>query len=271
MHATNGPTRRFGVGQVLLLSLIVTLALGAVSPQPATGTVGDRPTFRATVPTPDAGVVQLIEQAQSADYWVRIQTGQDVTYFKGSESCPSCDPANEAEFFQRPQLIADGEMFWMRLATESWALNVRPSADSAGTYELFVTPRQPNTELTDEMLSEIGDALAPFNVLPSDASALGFAAYSQPSDPQPPQGVAMTPALYGFLQAPDWAEAASERGVARSGLRAVVEVELSSGSAELPSGLDLVVESRSGTTAQVQALIPQLDDLARAAGVRMVR
>ncbi len=271
MRAMNGPTRRFRVGQVLLLSLLVTLALGAVSSTPVTGTVGDRPTFRATVPTPDAGVVQLIERAQSADYWVRIQTGQDVTYFKGSESCPSCDQANEAEFFQRPQLIVDGEMVWMRLAAESWTLNFRPSADSADTYELFVAPRQPNTELTDEILTQVDEALAPFEVLPGDATSLDFAAYNPPSDPGPPQGVAMTPALYGFLQASDWTVAASERGVARSGLRAVVDVELSSGSAELPSDLDLVVESRSGDTARVQALIPQLDDLARASSVQNVQ
>lgn len=271
MHTTNGPTRRFRLGPALLLSLIATLALGAVSSTPATGAVGDRPTFRATVPTPDAGVVQLIDQARSADYWVRIQTGQDVTYFKGNESCPSCDPANEAEFFQRPQLVVDGELFWMRLATESWTLNVRPSADSAGSYELFVAPRQPNTELSDEILTQVDEALAPFGVLPGDATSLDFAAYNPPSDPEPPQGVNLTPALYGLLNASDWAEAAADRDVARSGLRAVVEVELSSGSAELPSDLNLIVESRSGDTAQVQVLIPQLDDLARAASVSMVR
>ncbi len=267
--AVTAPTRRLGLG-AMLITLVGLFALGAGG-MTSNAAVGDQAHFRATFDAPSASVVEIIQQAQSADYWVRVQTGTDVTYFKGSQPCPSCDPANEREFFQRPQLIADGQMIWMRLTGETWELNLRPTPEGAGTYALLVSPLLPKAELTDEMLSEIGDALAPFDLLPSSPSSLDFSAYSQPSDPQPPQGVNLTSALYGFLNAPDWAEASSERGVPRSGLRAVVDVELGSSSTELPSGLDLIVESRSGATARVQALIPQLDDLAQAASVRNVQ
>lgn len=270
-NGMNGAKAQSSVGRMLALGFIMTLALGLISSAPSTAAVSEQAQFRATFDAPSASVVEVIQQAQASDYWVRIQTGQDVTYFKGDESCPSCDPANEAEFFQRPQLIADGEMFWLRLANDRWELNLRPAADATGTYALFVAPRLPDTELSDEMLTQVDDALAPFNVLPNDATSLDFAAYSQPSDPEPPQGLNLAPVLYGLLNAPDWTEAAAERDVTRSGLRAVVEAELSSSSAELPSDLDLIVESRSGDTAQVQVLIPQLDDLAENPNIREVR
>lgn len=271
MDALKGPMRRSHAGFVLMMGLLLTLALGVASSAPGTAAVSDQAHFRATFPAPSASVVTIIQEAQASDYWVRVQTGRDITYFKGSQPCPSCDPANESEFFQRPQLIADGQMFWMRLANENWELNLRPTPGRANTYALIVSPRLPNTELTGEMLAQIGDALSTFGVLPNSPSSLSFSPYSQPSDPQPPQGVNMTPALHGFLQTPDWAEAATERGVTRSGLRAVVDVALSSSSADLPAGLDLVVESRSGNGARVQVLIPQLNDLARAGSVSMVR
>ena len=71
--------------------------------------------------------------------------------------------------------------------------------------------------------------------------------------------------------APDWVDYASTNGIDLSGLRAVVIVELRSPEAELPDGLNLVVEARNGGLVRAEALIHRLADLARDPQVAFVR
>lgn len=221
--------------------------------------------FRATLPPQQVDILHIIQTAQQLNYWIRIQTGEDVMYLKGQTPCSACDPSQEASFFTTPQLHVDGQNFWIRLDEQDWRLNLRPAASG---LELIVSPKLPKTELTTEDLNEIRSALGPFGLLPAE---LSFEPLVPPAKPVPPEGVRLDSILYGLMLAPDWKLYAQEKGLELSGLRARVLVELTSAEAQPPVGLDLVIEARNGPLVRAQALIHRLEELARDPIVAFVR
>ena len=226
--------------------------------------------FRALIPTPSANVVSVIGTAQQLGYWIRIQTGQDVTYLQGGQPCPSCDPSQESQFFQPPQLIVDGQGFWIRLDQPQWRVNLRPATQTAG-YEFIVSPKLPKTSLSDNDLTAILEALAPFNVLPRQSASLQLETMIQPTKPVPPEGARIDSVLYGLTLAPDWMDYAQQQNIGLSGLRAKVVVELTSAQASLPENVELIATSRTGALVSAQARIDQLVRLASAPSVAFVR
>lgn len=226
--------------------------------------------FRAVVQTPSTDVVNVIETAQAQGYWIRIQTGQDVTYLQGSQPCSSCEPNRESQFFKPPQLIVDGERFWIRLDEAQWRVNLRP-APQTSSYELIVSPKLPKTGLSSDDLDAILDTLAPFEVLPTQTTSLQLDPMAQPSKPVPPENAQIDSVLYGLTQAPDWMDYAERQNLSLSGLRAEVIVELTSAEASLPDGIDLVATSRNGALISAQARVDQLVRLASAPSVAFVR
>lgn len=226
--------------------------------------------FRTVVPSPSTDVVNVIQTAQQQGYWIRIQTGQDVTYLQGSQPCPSCDPSQESQFFQPPQLMVDGQQFWIRLDKPQWRVNLRPAPQTDG-YEFIVSPKLPKTSLSDDDLNAILDTLAPFGVLPTQSASLQLETMIPPTKPVPPEGTSIDSVLFGLTQAPDWMDYAREQNIALSGLRAEVIVELTSADASLPDGVDLVATSRTGALVSAQARIGQLVRLASASSVAFLR
>ncbi len=226
--------------------------------------------FRTVVPTPSTDVVSVIETAQQQGYWIRIQTGEDITYLQGSQPCPSCEPSQESQFFQPPQLIVDGQQFWIRLDEPQWRVNLRPAPQTA-SYEFIVSPKLPKTSLSDNDVNAILDTLKPFGVLPTQSASLQLETMIPPTKPVPPEGARIDSVLYGLTQAPDWTDYAQQQNIELSGLRAQVIVELTSADASLPDGVDLVATSRSGALVSAQARIDQLVRLASASSVAFVR
>jgi hypothetical protein len=225
--------------------------------------------YRAALPPQPVEIIKIIETAQGLDYWIRIQVGQDVTYIKGQTPCTACDPNREEEFFLPPQLHVDGGWFWIRLDEENWRLNLRPSPQAS--YELIVSPKLPKTTLTTEDVEEIAATLGPFGVLPIQTASLEFEPLIPQSKPIPPEGVRLDSVLYGLMLAPDWKDYAQVRQIELSGLRAVVIIELATPGAQLPEGLDLIIERRSIGLVRAQALIHRLAELARDPAVAFVR
>lgn len=226
--------------------------------------------FRTVVQTPSTDVVSVIETAQQQGYWIRIQTEQDVSYLQGSQPCPSCDPNQESQFFKPPQLIVDGQQFWIRLDEPEWRVNLRP-APQTRSYELIVSPKLPKTSVCANDLDAILDALSPFGVLPTQSTSLQLEPMTQPSKPEPPEGARIDSVLYGLTLAPDWTDYAQQQDIALSGLRVEVIVELTSSDVSLPDGIDLVATSRSGALVRAQVRIDQLVRLASAPSVAFVR
>ncbi len=258
-----------GLGATLLvLSTLIGFWMNTSSTGAA---VGAQSPFRALLPPPQNDILSVIQAAQGLDYWIRIQTGRDVTYLKGLLPCTSCSPLQEEQFFTPPQLHVDGQNFWIRLDEPNWRLNLRPSPDVPMGYELIVSPNVPKSELSSEDVSEILSTFSPLGVLPTQTGSLKFEPLIPSSKAAPPEGVRLDSVLYGLMLAPDWKDYASTNQIELSGLRAVVIVELNSPDAELPEGLNLVIESRSGGLVRAQALIHRLADLARDPAVTFVR
>lgn len=255
------------IGALLGLGPTASAQTGALF---GTANVDTERHFRAFVPTPSTDVVSVIGTAQQLGYWIRIQTGTDITYLQGGQPCPSCDPNQEATFFQPPQLIVDGQEFWIRLDEPQWRVNVRPATQTAG-YEFIVSPKLPKTSLSDNDLNAILDTLAPFNVLPQQSASLQLETMIQPTKPVPPEGARIDSVLYGLTLAPDWMDYAQQQNIGLSGLRADVIVELTSAQASLPEDVDLIATSRTGALVSAQARIDQLVRLASAPSVAFVR
>jgi hypothetical protein len=225
--------------------------------------------FRALLPPQATDILHVIQTAQERDYWIRIQTGLDVTYLKGQASCTACDPAQEAQFFTPPQLYVDGLNFWVRTDEENWRMNLRPAYSMPMAYEVIVSPKLPRTEISPADLDQIASRLRSFGL--NQTASLSFEPLIPIDKPEPPEGARIDSVLYGLLLAPDWKDYASANGIDLSGLRARVIVELSSSEAELPDALQLVVEARTGNLVRVQVLIHRLVELARDAAVSFVR
>lgn len=227
--------------------------------------------YHAYLAQPTVNIVEVIQTAQELNYWIRIQTGADVTYLQGEMPCPTCDPAQEAQFFRPPRLYVDGSDFWIHLDEVDWTLHLRPAAHSASSYELVVSPKLPKTQVTAEDLANIRATLAPFGVLPDQGAPLEFEPLIPPTKPEPPEGTRMDSVLYGLTLAPDWVDYARRSEIGLSGLRAKVIIELASAGADPPGDLDLVIESRSDELVRAQVLIHQLVELARRPSVAFVR
>lgn len=261
--------RLIGIGVGMGMAVLASLGMGADGPAAGTtaGMSVEAPRhWRAPLTRPSAPTVEVIEQAQGLAYWIRIQTGEDVIYLKGERPCSTCDPEEEGRFFRPPQLIVDGQRFWIRLDEPGWRLNLRPAP--GGDYELFLSTEPPKTEITEADLQAVRSALTPFGVLPA---RLELTPYVPPEKPEPPEGVRLDSLLYGLTLAPDWTDYALAHGLELSGLRAVVVVELTSPEARPPEGLDLVVESRSERLLRAQVLIHRLAELASDPAVSFVR
>ena len=231
--------------------------------------VGAQRHFRAILPPQSTDVLSLIQTAQGLDYWIRIQTGLDVTYLKGVMLCAACNTAQEEQFFTPPQLYVDGQSYWLRMDDLNWRVNLRPSSTVPMSYELIVSPKLSREELTAEDLREIASLLRPFVNTPIES--LSFEPLLPPSKPEPPEGVKMDSVLYGLTLSPDWKDYATTNGIELSGLRAAVIVELSSADAELSAGLNLVIEAQSSGQLRAQALIHRLADLSRDPAANFVR
>jgi hypothetical protein len=228
--------------------------------------------YHATVTLTAANPLQIISTAQNSDYWIRIQTGTDITYLKGKEPCTQCNPAQESSFFQMPRLYVDGQRFWIQIQVSDMEVHLRPqSASMQLQYELIISPALPKTELSAEDLSKVQDALAPFGFLSMPVTSLTLDPLTTSSKIQPPAGVQIDSVLYGLISAPDWNDYAQLNGITLSGLRARVLIELTSPDIQLPDSLDLVVESRSDNFVRVQAPVYRLAELASQPGVKFVR
>lgn len=237
----------------------------ALDPMGGTAFVDTERHFRAELARPSVAIVDVIQEAQRQDYWIRIQTGTDITYLKGNRPCPTCQPEQEAQFFKPPQLFVDGQRFWVRLDEPDWRLNLRPSSAPSG-YQLIVSPKLPKKDVTSQDLNRIRSVLGPFGVLPP---SIDLEPFSPPMKPKPPQDARIDSVLYGLTLSPDWVDYARQNGIELSGLRAEVIVELASADVPLPQ--DLIVESRSDQLVRAQALIPKLIALARLSRVDFVR
>jgi len=205
-------------------------------------------------------------RAQTLGWWVRIQTGFEVTYFQGQERCESCESASEQQFFDLPQLVVDEGQFMVRLETALFRLNLRPNVNGDGGEELVLVMKQSAPQAT--VNAQLRDVLDPIGV------ALGN---NLTFEPVPPAGKTTTPlptglrldeVLYRLTQAPDWVEFANEQGLFLSGIRVRVVLELA-GTQE--PDLGLLVEQRAGAGLRAQALISQLVTLAQDPTVRRVR
>ena len=226
--------------------------------------------FRALLPSVPLNVLEIVRTAQQLGYWIRIQTDENVTYLHGRTPCSACDPSQERTFFAPPWLAVDRQWFWLYLDEPGWVLHLRPSGQQTGSYELIVSPKLPKTELTDEDLGQIRQALAPFGLL-SQTASLTLEPYIVPAKPAPPEDVRLDSVLYGLVLAPDWALYAQEKGLERSGLRVRVVIERASPGAVPSPALELVIEAQSEGLIRAQALIHRLVELARDPAVAFVR
>jgi len=231
--------------------------------------VGAQRHFRAILPPQPTDILSVIQTAQGLDYWIRIQTGLDVTYMKGFMLCTACNPMQEEQFFTPPQLYVDGQSYWLRLDDANWQVNLRPSSTAPMNYELIVSPKLSREELKAEDLREIASMVRPFVSIQTES--LSFEPLLPPTKPEPPEGVKLDSVLYGLTLSPDWRDYASVNGIELWGLRAVVIVELNSTDAELPESLNLVIEARGSGQVRAQAFIHRLVDLARDRAVSFVR
>lgn len=231
--------------------------------------VGAQRHFRAILPPQPTDILSVIQTAQGQDYWIRIQTGFDVTYFKGQMFCMACTPAQEDQFFTPPELYVDGQSYWVRLDDSNWRVNLRPSSEAPMNYELIISPKVPKDELNMEDVRDVISMLSPF--VHTQAESLSFEPLLPPTKPEPPEGAHIDSVLYGLTLSPDWKDYANANGIELSGLRTAVIVDLNSADAQLSETLNLVVEARNGSQVRVQAFIHQLVELSRDPAVSFVR
>lgn len=204
--------------------------------------------------------------AQALGWWVRVQTGFEVTYFQGQERCEPCEPASEQQFFSLPQLVVDEGQFMVRLETALFRLNLRPNVNGDGGEELVLVMKQSAPQAT--VNAQLRDVLDPIGVsLGNDVTFERVPPADKTTTPLP-AGLRLDERLYRLTQAPDWVDFADEQGLFLSGLRVRVVLELVG--AQEPD-LGLLVEQRASASLRAQALISQLITLAQDPAVRRVR
>ncbi|MFQ6033820.1 MAG: hypothetical protein ACE5KR_03045, partial [Candidatus Bipolaricaulia bacterium] len=147
-----------------------------------------------------------------------------------------------------------------------YRLNIRPSAEQLGVYELIVGPK---TELgRAEAEQEALGWLQRLGIV--QTASLELAELVPPEKPRPPEGVRLDSMLYGLTLAPDWHDYARARGIALFGLRIRVIVELIAPGV-VPQGYHLIEEARSENLMRVLVPVSELIRLASDPAARFVR
>jgi len=229
--------------------------------------------YRALLPqTPAFSLPKIIEGAKRLGFWIRIQEGLVVTYFKGGELCTSCDPLKEQEFFKTPSLYVDAGLFLFRIDELKLFFNVRPLGGSAAAskgYEIIVNPKTDVSAKEAEGIM-VGKLLQ-LGVLES-AIPLSFELLKTQDKPKPPEGLPLDSALFALTQAPDWHLFAARNNIELSGIRARVVIELNTPDSQLQSTLNVIVLSRSSSgLIRALVLIPELIEVAKDPAVKFVR
>lgn len=223
--------------------------------------------------TASFNIAKIIEGAKRLGFWIRIQEGLVVTYFKGGELCASCDPLKEQEFFKMPSLYVDAGLFLVRIDEPKLFFNVRPlggsAAASKGSYEIIVNPKTDVS--TKEAEDIIMGKLLQLGVL-ERAIPLSFELLKTQDKPKPPEGLLLDSTLFALTQAPDWQEFASKKNIELWGLRVRVLIELKSPDAQLQGAHNVIVLARSASgLLRALVLIPKLIEVAKDPAVKFVR
>ena len=226
--------------------------------------------YRVVLPqTASFNVPKIIEGAKRLGFWIRMQEGLIVTYFKGSELCTSCDPLKEPEFFRTPSLYVDAGLFLVRIDEPKLFFNVRPVVGSKGSYEIIANPKA-NLEAKEAEDLIVGKLLQ-LGVLES-AIPLSFELLKTQDKSKPPAGLPLDSTLFALTQAPDWHLFAARNNVELSGLRARVIIELKTPDAQLQSTANIIILSRSASgLIRALVLIPELIEVAKDPAVKFVR
>lgn len=245
----------------LLLSLSLILA-GGIKGEALSGASF----YRATFPLSRPDISTIAAQAQGLGFWIRIQQGTDVAYLHGPELCTACTPEEEESFFGFPQLYLDGELFLVRLDELRYRMNVRPSAEQLGLYEVIIGPK---TELERAaMEQEALEWLERLGIV--QTASLQFAELIPQEKPRPPEDMRLDSMLYGLALSPDWHDYARARGIGLFGLRIRVIIELATPGV-VPQGYYLIEEARVEDLVRVLVPVSELLRLAQDPAVAFVR
>lgn len=256
---------------LLMLSATTGLYNGFMGANAAAAVDAERH-FRAALSLAPASTIQMIQTAQGLDYWVRIQTGLDITYFDGMDPCAECDSSQESLFFVGSRLYVDGNRFWLNYEDAELSVNIRPLTESPLLhYELIVSPILPKTALTEDDISTINGVLSQFGLLGAQVTLTSLENLIPSSKLVPPAEAQIDSVLFNLLAQPDWNGYATLNQIVLSGLRARVLVDLATPDAVLPDDLDLVIETQSTNFARVQVMIHRLTELASNPAVGFVR
>ncbi len=234
--------------------------------------------YKALLPqTASFNIAKIIEGAKGLGFWIRVQEGLIITYFKGSELCASCDPLKEQEFFKMPSLYVDAGLFLVRMDEPKLFFNVRPLVGSAAAsaagpppqYEIVVNPKV-NLEAKEAEDLIVGKLLQ-LSVLES-AIPLSFELLRLQSKPKPTGGLPLDSTLFALTQAPDWHLFAARNNIELSGIRARVLIELKTPDAQLQGTANVIILARSASgLLRALVLIPELIEVAKDPAVKFVR
>jgi hypothetical protein len=246
---------------ILLLGLSLILA-GGIGGEALSGVNFYKATF--SLPQPDISTIAA--RAQELGFWIRVQYGLNVAYLHGTGPCDICTPENEESLFGFPQLYLDDGLFLVRLDEERYRLNIRPSPELEGTYEVFVgsiigLERAEMEQEALRWLQQLGIV---------QTTSLNFTELVPQEKPELPEGLRLDSLLYALTLAPDWHDFARERGLALGGLRIKVIVELASPDM-VPQGYHLIEEARSENLMRVLVPVRELIRLAHDPAVGFVR
>jgi len=244
---------------LLGLSLILVGGIGGVA-------LSGTSFYKAMFPLPQPDISTIAARAQGLGFWIRVEQGTKVKYLHGAKLCSVCAPENEEVFFGFPQLYLDDGLFLVRLDEPRYRLDIRPSAEEAGMYELIVGPKAKlqRTQMEQEALRW----LQRLGIV--QTASLSFAELVPQEKPRPPEGVRLDSPLYALALAPDWHDYARARGIALFGLRIRVIVELASPDVAL-QGYHLIEEARSQHLMRVLVPVSELIRLASDPAARFVR
>ncbi len=216
------------------------------------------------LPQPDISAIAA--RAQALGFWIRVAQDGEVFYLHGNQPCTTCRPEEEASFFDFPQLYLDDGLFWTRIDAPEYRLNLRPSAELLGFYEVTLLPKM---ELSLAQAEEIACGwLEQLAITPG--SSLSFTLQRIPEKPRPPEGVRLDSVLYALALAPDWADFAASRGLDLLGMRIKVVVELQVPGAQL-GDYHQIEEARTDDLIRVLIPVSELLRLAQDPVVKFVR
>lgn len=246
---------------ILLLGLSLIL-VGGIGGEALSGTGF----YKAIFPLPQPDISTIAARAQGLGFWIRVEQGTNVTYLHGAMLCSTCTSENEENFFSFPQLYLDDGLFLVRLDEPRYRLNIRPSAEQLGMYEVIVGPKA-ELKRTDAEQEALG-WLQRLGI--AQTASLSFAELVPQEKPQPPEGLRLDSPLYALALAPDWHDYARVRGLSLFGMRIRVIVKLASPSI-VPQGYHLIEEARSKNLMRVLVPVSELIRLASDPAARFVR